>query len=334
MKKKIALVSVLALLAALLAGCGSAPAAPETTVPATTAPPETTVATESPEEIAYRQAQALLDQEDWEAAAEAFEALGDYADAADQAAGARSRMIVYAEPMFWWESFEDSECRIHGMEMQQLVDGRIRFVLDYTAPEGRDLVLFDPPNGDNVFERYEIPTGERCTFTVDLDKATLEAAPELTFNLFGVYGEEERAFFFGIYPEDVVKFIGRDHAPRDPKATVLREEEVQWSSNGTKKDKEVHSYTLQELSDGYIRFIVNYTMPENVQIWAFDPPNGDTVQKFLGMTAGGDGTCILDVEKSILLEKADVTINFWNEEAGPFFTAADTKAVENFLNAE
>lgn len=333
MKKRITLAAVLALLAVLLTGCGNAP------VP-TEAPGEptvveaTTTATESPEEIAYRQAEALLAQKDLEGAAAAFEALGDYADAADRAAEARSRMIVYAEDMFWWESFEDSECQIHGIQMQQLTSGKIRFAIDYTAPEGRELVCFDPPSGDSVFAHYEIPTGERSLFPVDVDKSTLDATPELSFNLFGIYGEEERAFFFGVYPEDVVKFIGREHAPRDPGATVLREQQMEWGENGRKKDKEIRSFTLQELSDGYIRFIVDYTMPQDAFIWAFDPPNGDTVQKFLGNCTGGEGTCVLDVEKSILQERPDITINFYNDASGPFFTAVDSKDVLSFIGAE
>lgn len=335
-RKYILRLTALVLSTVLLSGCGQSEAPTETTIPTTTVA-ETTAATESPEEIAYREAKTLFAQEDWEGAAAAFEALGDYSDSADRAAEARSHIVtvLYSEKFWWWEENmqPDGGGEIHDFTLQELSNGKIRFVIDYTMPEGREIVYFNPPNGDVTFENAGITTAERSICSFEIERAILEANPEITVNFYFYDGETEAAYYCGVYPEDMAKFISTEHIPQDPNAQVLRSEEMEFGVNGKGKEKTINSFTLQELSDGYIRYVIDCTMPKGVHITAFNPPNGDTVSKYMGTTEGGQGVYTVDIEKSLLEANPEITINFWDEASGPFFTGIDKKDVEKFISA-
>ena len=75
---------------------------------------------------------------------------------------------------------------------------------------------------------------------------------------------------------------------------------------------QIHQVTAQELDNGCTRFAVDYTVPQGLRIFVFDPPNGETVGLWgSGTTTGLRDTLVFDVETVLLEDSEGLTVNFF-----------------------
>lgn len=74
---------------------------------------------------------------------------------------------------------------------------------------------------------------------------------------------------------------------------------------------------MQELSNGYVRITLDYTMPENMMIFFTDYPK-QTFNVYRGTTKGQQGTCILDMEKSMLEQCDPILTGFCDGDSHNF----------------
>ena len=74
----------------------------------------------------------------------------------------------------------------------------------------------------------------------------------------------------------------------------------------------VHSFTRQSLDNGYIRFILQYTVPEALNISVFDPPNGDVFMLYEWnlRTSSERSTLQFDLSEEQLLAVSEFEIGF------------------------
>ncbi|MBO4676003.1 MAG: leucine-rich repeat protein [Oscillospiraceae bacterium] len=86
------------------------------------------------------------------------------------------------------------------------------------------------------------------------------------------------------------------------------------------KTGNVRDYTAQPLDNGYTRFSLSYSIPEQMNISIFNPPEG-TLFKLLGTTenAGNSGNLIFDLKNKDLNAIDEVSIKFYQSDSEAFW---------------
>lgn len=74
---------------------------------------------------------------------------------------------------------------IHSFTFQTLDDGSVRFTIDYTAPSGMSICVFDPPDGDH-FKLFGSTNADssRDTYVFELSEENLKSTDEVSVNFF------------------------------------------------------------------------------------------------------------------------------------------------------
>lgn len=81
--------------------------------------------------------------------------------------------------------FTDGNISVHSLIAQLLDNGYVRYTLDYTAPKGRYISFFNPPDGSVFMYVSENPTsGERETYTVDVKKEANNSIDSISIKFF------------------------------------------------------------------------------------------------------------------------------------------------------
>ncbi len=83
----------------------------------------------------------------------------------------------------------------------------------------------------------------------------------------------------------------------------------------------IHSYTAQKLDNGYVRFTVEYTVPEGLNIFVFNPPNGDLLaMSGSSRTTGERSTLVFELSDTDIAAITDgVNINFYTGDKNRCF---------------
>lgn len=69
----------------------------------------------------------------------------------------------------------------------------------------------------------------------------------------------------------------------------------------------IHSYTYQELDNGYLRFTMDYTMPAGLSVYVFNPPEGDLIGLWgSGTTSQDRSTLQFDIPADDLLSAGEL----------------------------
>ena len=223
-------------------------------------------------------------------------------------------------------SENQNEAVIHSYTYQELNNEYYRFSLDYTMPAGLHVYIFDPPNGDVIGMWGTDTVSSRNTLQFDIEKNTLLSIEGITINFYEEEGEGRFFVFFNagdtfgflLYP--IIMTSGT------PVGEVI-DMPFYVESNLSLNDNEtvVHSYTYQELNNGYYRFSLDYTMPAGLGVHIYPPqdgiyaPQGDF--KMLGPnTVSSRSTLQFDIEKSTLLSVVAIHVSFTGRNGS--FTAA------------
>ncbi len=158
---------------------------------------------------------------------------------------------------------------IHSFRMEEQEGGTIRFTVEYTMPERLYISVFDSPNGDNInLVSNAITVPGKSTFNFELDAAAFSRSETVVLNF---YSEDSNRYFVFFSPADNLPAAGGNPVG-DPRDVVYQ------TNNELSEGKdiaEIHSFTMQELDNGFLRFTIEYTMPERLQITIFNPPDGD-----------------------------------------------------------
>ena len=77
---------------------------------------------------------------------------------------------------------------IHSYTAQKLDNGRIRMTLEYTAPAGMNISVFDPPDGEKMMMHLDSTGGGRESQTYDLDPTLLRT--EFVTNIYSSDGND------------------------------------------------------------------------------------------------------------------------------------------------
>jgi len=76
---------------------------------------------------------------------------------------------------------DSPDITVHEADFEVLESGDYRFIVKYTAPEGRNISVFDPPNGDLFFYTFEQQTAKKKdTLTFELSAEFMEKTNEVT----------------------------------------------------------------------------------------------------------------------------------------------------------
>lgn len=84
---------------------------------------------------------------------------------------------------------------------KQLLDnGYVRYTVDFRAPAGRMISVFNPPDGDAfMFIRTEETTGSRETLVFDIEQSLVNSADDMSIKFFSSGNTpEEEAYIFAI----------------------------------------------------------------------------------------------------------------------------------------
>lgn len=88
---------------------------------------------------------------------------------------------------------------------------------------------------------------------------------------------------------------------------------------------EIHSLTAQAAEDGMIRFTLEYTVPEGLGRFVFDPPNGDRISlSDFPPTSGERESTVFSLRGEDLILPEGFSISFWSTELeSPVFVFPD-----------
>ena len=82
----------------------------------------------------------------------------------------------------------------------------------------------------------------------------------------------------------------------------------------------IHSITANKQKDGSFSFRVEYTLPADLRIFVFDPPDGQTIHIWPeSVTPGGQGVLTFELTKEELKSVPTLTINFFENDNNRFF---------------
>ena len=91
----------------------------------------------------------------------------------------------------------------------------------------------------------------------------------------------------------------------------------------------INRIRAQQLDNGYTRFTMVYTLPEQMHIAIFNPPNGDLIALFTeSAEAGESGELVFDLKNEDLKAVGSITFNFYNnngDQSFVFFNTAQLK---------
>ena len=203
---------------------------------------------------------------------------------------------------------------IHSFCMQELDNGFLRFTVEYTMPERLYISVFDSPNGDNInLVSNAITVPGKSAFNFELDAAAFSRSETVVLNF---YSEDSNRYFVFFSPADNLPAAGGNPVgdPRDVAYQTNNE-----LSEG-KDIAEIHSFCMQELDNGFLRFTVEYTMPERLNIFVFDSPNGDNIHLVSNaITVPGKSVFTFDLDAGAFARSGLVVLNFYGEDTNRFF---------------
>lgn len=104
---------------------------------------------------------------------------------------------------------------------------------------------------------------------------------------------------------------------------------LQWNSTNLLQTGSytIHSYQVQTLDNGCLRFTIDYTAPEGMRISVFDPPNGNTFMLFLNNTGSSRTSQSFDLKREDVKKAGSITINFYRADNDRFFVFTNTEGL-------
>ena len=221
--------------------------------------------------------------------------------------------------------------KVKEITAQPLDNEHTRFTVTYQMPEQMDISIFNPPAGDRFMLTSR--TDESGELVFDLSNEDLAGIEEITLG-FSMGNNRLWAFFR-------VKQLGiKSNAPK-PKPTDTPPPVPQPESRapggaisisfGTRNGLPagtaagINGITAEPLEGGAVRFTVDYSFPEGMNISVFDPPDGDRFMLFFSTDESGE--LVFELSGETLASTHEITLNFYNDD-GQFFAFFTTDQVK------
>lgn len=199
---------------------------------------------------------------------------------------------------------------VYDVTVQGLDNGYARFTVDYEVPKGLNVLVYDPPNGDEIkLLGASNTTGARSTVAFDIK---MEQLSKEDFLVVAFFGEGNERFVVSFSTNIIFPTNGK------PVGEVKRVQYVELPGlhAGTGI---IHSVASQALDNDHTRFAVDYTMPEGLRIMVYNAPDS----KWVSMrddcgTPGNRRTLIFDVENRLLSKSDLIVVNFFRNGSDCF----------------
>lgn len=197
-----------------------------------------------------------------------------------------------------------AKAEFYDCRMYTLDNGITRFEIDYKTSAGNKVVVFAHVGKEETpaywYEPAAVTTGEKETLVFEMETELLNKSygPDIHIR----NGDDDVLSWILIYhTEEYMKLTDGNPTGNAKKIKTGKEGEVK-----------VHSVTMQPLDNGYVRFSVDCTPPANRNITFFDPPNGNKFMYHSKETTSGERmTLELDVRQKDIQKLSDITIKFW-----------------------
>ncbi|MBE5748477.1 MAG: hypothetical protein E7344_02475 [Clostridiales bacterium] len=196
---------------------------------------------------------------------------------------------------------------IHSVKTQKLDNGYIRFTVECTVHEGMRFSVFNPPNGDVFLLTGGPTTGEKQTIVYDLLESDVKATSNITMKFFVSGGDDYASIYFST--SQIFNQSGQQQGGQTTSSTIKltdgkpvgNAKNIQYGTyNGLKKGTfEIHGFTAQKLDNGYVRIVLECTLPKGMLLYAYGHPDTNVI-----MLKGGPTTGVRQKIQYDLLEKA------------------------------
>ena len=205
---------------------------------------------------------------------------------------------------------------VSGCTAQPLDNGYTRITVEHTAPGGFALRVHG--NGWQFSDDRGTSGGpSSVVFDVKNEEFANTVSIMLTFLADGIH----RTF----YESSLFVNGEANNAPAEQTSIRLtagipvgKAKEVAFRANDelAAGSGQIHQVTSQELDNGCTRFTVDYTVPQGLRIFVFDPPSGETVGLWgSGTTTGLRDTLVFDIETALLEDLEGLTLNFFRSDS-------------------
>ena len=206
---------------------------------------------------------------------------------------------------------ESDLAQIYGFRYQRLDNGNVRFTLDYSMPEGFHINVFNP-NGRYVkMQGTKETVSGRNTVQFEIPNETILNANVIVVN----FSAEQKSYTVSFRVDENYWLSLTEGMPISEAKTILFETENLLSK---KTDKaEIHNCTMQELDNDYIRFTLEYTMPQAFSFYVFDP-QGKSIKLYSHETVPAKTNNVqFDILKADVEAAGSITAKFhnnWNDQ--------------------
>lgn len=205
---------------------------------------------------------------------------------------------------------------IHSLTCQNLNNNMVRFVLQFSVPEGLNINIYNDYNGEVLLyvTPYKCIFPEIGSFTFDVSIYALNSltAINVVFRDYNqIYGSD--SYFLGVYfePNERNSF-SYNLTDGNPIGNPMDLEYYSSFANPNETRGTIHSLTRQSLDNNHTRFVLQYTVPEGLRYNIFNPPNGDILLYVspYEVTCSKKSTLVFDVSNTALEKMPSITIVF------------------------
>jgi hypothetical protein len=222
-------------------------------------------------------------------------------------------------------SISSGSVTISAFSAQSLDNGYTRYTLEYSVPDRLLLSVFDPPNGDRFMLTSEsVEAGQPGEFIFDLPDDDTRQVQDITIGFFTEdYSERVFASFFPNGRNNDMPSLLTDGKPvgESRLASYFQDQATKTLPSGTVT---INWIRVQQLDNGYLRLTMKYTVPENLKVSIFDPPNGDVFMLLSTVAAGETGELVFDLAEDDIRATESITIMLRNDNNDRHFVTINT----------
>lgn len=210
-------------------------------------------------------------------------------------------------PVYYYsDNFVNDFIEIRSVILNELVNGDMRYTVEFRATRGMEVAVFDWVDGNdyggtNLYLTWDRKTsGEWETFSFDVENAVFHKVDGFGVNFWDEQAEEICQIWLEKTEAVATQTSGNP---------VGEQKTVYCNTEGAIT---VHSLTAQLLDNGCVRYTLDYTAPQGQYISFFNPPNGDVFMCVSGkMTSGERETYFVDVKIEANNSVGSITMKFF-----------------------
>lgn len=224
---------------------------------------------------------------------------------------------------------EDIEVRSY--QFQQLDNGYIRFTVIYNMPQGMTVSVVDTAGTKvNMVSRGKTKSGIG-TLQFDLQETFITKVGGINVNFYDntgsysafcqTYNLIERTIKRDLTADMVNIPVSSTITVGEPVGRVYDFQPIIWNELKNKKNAPViHEYKCQELDNENVRFTMEYTAPAGLNIYVFNPPDGDIIHMEGDEQTTSERSILqFEINKGVLAGVKEINVNFYTDHTNRYF---------------